>query len=136
MREIKFRVWCANKKEWEKDSIYLSQHGNIIHDLRHGRSMICRPQTHIVQFYTGLRDKRGKEIWEGDWVRAKMREPLNSAEPIDNCFEYGTIRWDAEKGGWEIAWSEYDTDWLFAIQEVEVIGNIYENPDLLLEQKP
>lgn len=71
MREIKFRVWCKNKNEWEKDNIALYQDGSRYHTDIKGRHMYVSPDSHIIQMFTGLKDKNNVEIYEEHKCRYK-----------------------------------------------------------------
>ena len=66
MREIKFRVWCKNKNEWESDYWHLTPDGQMI-DVLHNQPL--KHDNHVLMQYTGLKDKNGKEIYEGDIVK-------------------------------------------------------------------
>lgn len=111
MRELKFRAWDSEKLR-EVTQLHFRKNNMDAHiNTPHGSAMVTgRP---IMQ-YTGLKGNNDVEIYEGDIV-------------IGVAGEYeGEI--------WEISWVE-DRDYAgWSIQpdiEVKVIGNIYENPELI-----
>lgn len=118
MREIKFRAM--------KDDISNSQfvYGCLIYDIDGITPRIQAANPHEILFYTcikgtegqytGLKDKNGREIYEGDIITG-ISASKNVKGDID--FVYGSF-------GIE----DYN---LHEIGSVEVIGNIYENPELL-----
>ena len=126
MREIKFRVWLKNKKEmiypngYEYELVYGTSYTNKFHLVKLSDYSAKEIENIIIMQYTGLRDKNDKEIYEGDIVR----------------FENGKLG--------KIVWSKKDVG--FAVKRkvkplffncdidannVEVVGNIFENPELL-----
>lgn len=126
MREIKFRVWCKNKNEWEKDYMSLSQTGQLIDVFK---NKPVSHENHIIQMHTGLKDKNGKEIYEGDIFIINK----------DDDEWYDTVIWDSRLARFELNHFRSpvtDISLLDArkYKNCEIIGNIYENPELLEEQ--
>ena len=121
MREILFRGKRLNNGEWVEGDLLHLPHGIVI--LKNGYADII-PET--IGQYTGLTDKNGKKIFEGDMVEY-----------------YGTYSLEVfiDKGQTKVRW--YDTvtrrecSELFlgnydeAYGECEIIGNIHDNPELL-----
>jgi len=118
MREIKFRAWDHREgKMWvpiiDKDGAPCAKHF-ITNQLVRMTGELLDP---IMQ-YTGIDDKNGVEIYEGDILREGGS--FGAANTGSVRFDWGRFYW---LGGEE--WGEIDED------RVEVIGNIYENPDLM-----
>lgn len=75
--------------------------------------------------FTGLTDKNGKKIFEGDIVRCVNRN-------IDEDDGNALIEWDKECSQFEIAFNSFITDFTnIHSYELEVIGNMSDNPELL-----
>uniref|UniRef100_A0A6M3JF74 Putative YopX protein n=1 Tax=viral metagenome TaxID=1070528 RepID=A0A6M3JF74_9ZZZZ len=89
----------------------------------------------IMQF-TGLRDKNGKEIYEGDILSTSNNNKLYDLWRACD-FGYTQIVWDAEYSGFRgTKWTpirETGGDSVYEVQFIEVIGNVYENRELLKE---
>ena len=110
-REIKFRVWNKTiKRMCDWDDIKTGADFNDLED-DNGEWMQ----------YTGLRDKNGKEIYEGDIVTGWFDH-----EKITGYIFYGSdAKFYIERNGLFGIELNNAQDW------TEVIGNIYENPELL-----
>lgn len=118
MREIKFRAWDVAEKMMchsiDDCNLEMVLKGVISHD---GETFT---EAHYMQF-TGLRDKNGVEIYEGDVVKHKEWGYLYGKESI---VEY------SEGGFYPFADTEDNAPYPEP-NESEVIGNIYEHGDLL-----
>lgn len=125
-REIKFRVWDANEKRFPAEGeIYLF---DAIKGYR---------KNLIAEQYTGLKDKNGKEIYEGDIVKYLSYRKEYTGQVVfdfvDDSEGYYVEKhygWGIQRDGYNLSLGDYaDED--MKCELVEVIGNIHENGDLL-----
>ena len=125
MREIKFRG--KNGSPWVYGNGYFIN-GEGEHIIVSGRFYEVEPNT--VGQFTGLYDKNGKEIYDGDICRMETGRCSH--------FVYMSVEWNMEsaafgfrlKGETYIGCSEAFRRWI-AEGRVEVIGNIHDNPELI-----
>lgn len=109
-REIKFRAWDENQK-------YMAYQGAP--DLETIQSFIFHFGEDILMQFTGLKDKNGKEIYEGDILRHNH----------SNIGLYTVVKYDDECAGFNICYGI--VKWGMTSQDIVIIGNIYENPNLI-----
>lgn len=123
MRELKFRIWSTVAKRWLcEDSQYLQMDGKKVHPAPWSTlSFDVSDNEYTIQQYTGLKDINGKEIYEGDVIKG-------SGANYDNENFIGEVCYDFSYPCFAIKVSENEYR---GFEEVEVIGNIYENPELL-----
>ena len=133
MREIKFRAWDKTIKKMFKNAdidVRMDLDGNLyqadseysITDSDLLWNDLSRENVELMQ-YTGLKDKNGKEIYEGDIVTCGTLEgnPVGAITWLENSAEYLVIN-----KGLQV---EYVTK--LHAEYMQVIGNIYENKELL-----
>ena len=123
MREIKFRAWSKLTKKmtnrsyswWWLDDIFEEEAFSHPPSPSHGEEDI------VLMQYTGLKDKNGKEIYEGDIIEDRFRRKF-------------IVKWDINFACWvfgDIKLSDFGNPGFWVGHEIKVIGNIYENPELL-----
>lgn len=137
MREIKFRAWVETDDS-EAEMMYFDKfefdNGLWFSSNKHV------DKYHAIMQYTGLKDKNGKEIYEGDILRGS-KYPFIS-EGKENY--YALIQWSEDNAGfysYPIICSDRVRggaceDHVFedgqnSAKTFEIIGNIYENPELI-----
>lgn len=150
-RELKFRAktkkgeWLIGMPTYDFEYIFNDRQYDSVDNYEIVKDTVSQ--------FTGLKDKNGNEIFEGDYLRQRTHpcSPNKDSEiDYDPLFDRYEIKWDSRKNGWNAfpvtALSSKDFD--IAIQQLgglitwpcedvlanpfhyEIIGNIYDNPEL------
>lgn len=123
-REIKFRAFDPVKKEMWFNQFCITSSGNVQKSEISREWHSWKNEDFILMQFTGLRDKNGVPIFEGDVLRT------SSAAGKDG-FMYGIIEFRAnQKDGAGFTWRNCDIGSYKAINS-DIVGNIYEHPQLL-----
>lgn len=132
MKKIKFRVWDKRDKRmyYSPDfDIKFGRKGTKValgHTKRHGGEGAISPKTDDIKImqFTGLKDKNNKEIYEGDIVEF--------GKTTDDNRILGEIYWKDELAGFGFKLNRAVLMGMDDLkpENVEVVGNIYENPEL------
>lgn len=131
MRELKFRAWDKEEKKWltarTAFGFTWADYSDRISEVSVVR--FGNPDDIVVMQYTGLSDKRGKEIYEGDILEIDYEDGV-----------YKVIWFEGEPGfalcAYPIETNDTDIECMAdVVYKVTVVGNIYEHPELLKDGK-
>lgn len=140
MSEIKLKIWDKRDKQMWLCSVEDLMRGEYPSDFH-----VCEPNAEfdatapirkdlVFRRYTGLRDKNGLEIYEGDILRFNWVDSAGYCQVVFENASFG-LYWIntsvKEDEGFKSFWSHEENDFCWNLEWVEIIGNIYENPELL-----
>jgi len=118
MGEIKFRCWDKSRKEWVDDNLFFVSSDGRAFELDYELPEY-HPEKWELSQYTGLNDKNGVEIYDGDVALHR--------KPGDKYRTMGAVSIESTRGvvigGWPVGF------------DIKIIGNIYENSELLCEKE-
>ncbi|GAP05090.1 YopX family protein [Fructobacillus tropaeoli] len=125
MREIKFRIWDENCEEWlnQDEHVIYADNGDVgeYDDDELVESIVHNT---VVEQFTGLHDKNGQEIYEGDIMKCVARGSndifIMKVAYFNDCAMFCVHSNSHQRRGLSVAF-----------YESEVIGNIHENKELL-----
>ena len=144
-RELKFRIWSGIKRDWLNscvigdNGIPLLLYVEVNDDKNiHNRVYTIENLNPVIQQYTGLLDKSGKEIYEGDIIETHIFD----GETLSEYKYVLMVYWDDLFNQW---WAKdknldpylcqrfpfYGGRYEILLEKTEIVGNIFENKDLL-----
>ena len=122
----RFRAWLKKKQEMDNEIDHISWLGDELYCIGDGITYMVSAEDLVLMQSTGLVDKNGKEIFEGDIV--KMSKDVYSEPTYYEVVRHygGAYRLESKQHGCEL-WLRHT--------DCEVVGNVYENRELLEDKK-
>ena len=125
MRTIKFRGKSCNTGEWFYGNLYVADSFGSTY-IHKSMDSFLEVYSETIGQFTGLKDKNGKEIYEGDIVKWKADNRLYAV-----IFNWGMFYASVEVCNQEI-YGGFPLHALVGDEKgIEIVGNIYDNPELL-----
>ena len=160
MRELKFRAWDKRYKRMSQPFgvggdisclVYFPEKNGKLDSVLI-EVVACEKERFVIMQYTNLKDKNGKEIYEGDIVKISIPIDTSKNENIECVDLIASVVFDEEQGLFNIDEQSVNDEtfellhkkssyfyaclatassFLTAFPDIEVIGNIYQNPEIL-----
>ncbi len=133
MREIKFRAWDKGEKyykTWEDlVSIVYNERWFLDNEDKNYINCLFTDPDYTLEQYTGLKDKNGKEIYDGDVCRCLVYDKYHKKHLVRGDIKIEEVE--------TVINNIYDDSWpcvslaCVELHSIEIIGNIHQNPELL-----
>ena len=145
MREMKFRVWNnLLKKYLPDDLVHIKSSGNLVFGTYYRKPdyyedlPLLLKGDHTVEQFTGLEDKNGTEIYEGDIIQFEFWNEKYYRQIAYNSaiasYEAITVASPTSKKLRQKAKYSFSELYKISSKGFKVVGNIHENPELLEEK--
>ena len=120
--KLKFRAWLKKRQEMDNEIDHISWLEDELYCIGDGITYMVSAEDLVLMQSTGLVDKNGKEIFEGDIV--KMSKDVYSEPTYYEVVRHrgGAYRLESKQHGCEL-WLRHT--------DCEIVGNVYENRELL-----
>lgn len=127
VRDIKFRSYLTVTKlvDGKQTKTHIMTYDFVYHNIEPVNDLLNTTEN-LMQFI-GIKDKHGKEIYEGDIVKTRLSRSFNQLETW-------IVEWHQPECMFRLKSIDFNnyTHWVVEYEkDVEVAGNIYENPELL-----
>ena len=139
IRTIIFRGKRKSNGEWAYGNFVRGCVDDFAYIVEFGNKELCRNYVEVIPEtvgqFTGLTDKNGKKIFEGDIISIPFEEDRYPYEENVIYHENAEVYFDTERYGWYVRCSDDDSLSIWEYDDCDidivVIGNIHDNPELL-----
>ena len=132
----KFRAWDKNNAYMECTdknlTVVFAQEGIQVVDHTTFSSSCTNMEDYVLMQSTGLKDKNGTEIYEGDILKVFVLRDMGAIAKV--IFKNGMFGIEGDMQGYGYDNGLYSLDQILSIRDGEIIGNIYQDKDLLEEE--
>ena len=120
MRTLKFRMYDEKYRQWVKDPVFIYPFTDVA------------KQGIVIQQYIALKDKNGKEIYEGDYLNFSTNDTVCLGDKDINQWYNQQVHYDEEHAVFLFG-HKYEFQILDRImpETLEVVGNIFDTPELI-----